>query len=540
VDVVNKGTSMFSYKQQTLEDQWDAIVIGSGIGGLATAALLSRHAGKKVLVLERHYTAGGYTHSFNRPGYTWDVGVHYIGEVQDPRSPVRAVFDHLTDGQLQWQAMPDVYDRAVFGGSGAARTFDFPTGLEALRAALKQSFPAEGHAIDNYLAAIQSAQKSSGLYFAEKAIPRPIARLAGRFLRAPFLKWASQTTLDVLHRWTHNPDLIGVLTAQWGDYGLPPSQSSFGIHALIASHYFNGASYPVGGAARIAETIAPLIERNGGKIVVSAEVKEIVVRNGKATGVKMADGREFRSGIVVSDAGARNTFERLVRDPQPNIREDLSRIPGSIAHLSLYVGVKQSAAELGLSGTNLWICPTSDHDANMARFIRDPSSPFPALFISFPSAKDPVFESKHPGRATLEAVAFAPYALFAPFEGTSWKRRGPAYDALKNNLAERLRQELESAVPAIAGKIDHAELSTPLTTRHFMNYQQGEAYGLAATPERFRARSLTPRTSVPNLYLTGQDVASLGVTGAMMGGVIAASAVLGRNLLSTATKPTSR
>jgi len=524
---------MLSYKQQTLDDQWDAIVIGSGIGGLAAAALLSRYGGKKVLVLERHYTAGGYTHSFNRPGYTWDVGVHYIGEVRDARSPVRAVFDHLTEGQLQWQPMPDVYDRAVIAG----RTFDFPAGLENLRASLKQSFPGEGPAIDSYLAAVQSAQKSSGLYFAEKAIPRPIARLAGRFMRAPFLKWASETTLDVLHRWTRNPDLIGVLTAQWGDYGLPPSQSSFGVHALIASHYFNGASYPVGGAARIAQTIAPLIERNGGKVVVSAEVAEVVVRDGKATGVRMADGREFRSAIVVSDAGARNTFERLVRQPQP-IQTELNRIPGSIAHLSLYAGVKQSAAELGLNGTNLWIYPTPDHDANMTRFMNDPSAPFPALFISFPSAKDPLFEQKHPGRATLEAVAFAPYAPFAQFENTTtWKHRGPEYDALKSGLAERLRHELELAVPSIAGKIDHAELSTPLTTRHFMNYQRGEAYGLAATPERFRTRSLTPHTSVRNLYLTGQDVAALGVTGAMMGGVIAASAVLGRNLVSKVTQP---
>jgi all-trans-retinol 13,14-reductase len=528
---------VFSYKQQTLEDHWDAIVIGSGLGGLAAAALLSRHAGKKVLVLERHYTAGGFTHSFQRPGYTWDVGVHYIGEVQDPRSPVRAAFDHLTEGQLQWQPMPAIYDRVVIGAGRAGRTFDFPAGLENLRSQLKQAFSGEASAIDTYLAAVQSAQKSARWYFTEKALPRPIARLVGRFMRAPFLKWASETTRDVLQRWTRNPDLIGVLTAQWGDYGLPPAQSSFGIHALIASHYFNGASYPIGGAARIAETITPVIERSGGKVVVSAEVAEIVIRTGTALGVRMTDGREFRAATVVSDAGARNTFERLVPAPQQLIQEELRRIPGSIAHLSLYVGVKHSAAALGLSGTNLWIYPTPDHDANLARFINDPSAPFPALFISFPSAKDPLFERTHPGRATLEAIAFVPYAPFAPFEHTAWKRRGQNYDVLKHGLATRLRQELELAVPAIAGKIDYAELSTPLTTRHFMNYPQGEAYGLAATPARFRARALTPRTSIRNLYLTGQDVASLGVTGAMMGGVIAASAVLGRNLVSKISKP---
>ena len=338
---------------------------------------------------------------------------------------------------------------------------------------------------------------------------------------------------------TRNPELIAVLTAQWGDYGLPPAQSSFGIHAIIASHYFNGASYPVGGAARIGETIAPLIERNGGKIAVSADVQEIVVQNGQATGVKMADGRELYANLVISDAGARNTFERLVRQPQP-ILHDLERIPGSIAHLSLYVGVKQSAASLGLNGTNLWIYPSPDHDANFARFINDPSAPFPAVYISFPSAKDPDFERKYPGRATLEAIVFVPYQWFAPFENSRWKKRGAEYDAFKQTLAQRLQQELERAVPAIADKIDHAELSTPLTTRHFMNYPEGEAYGLAATPDRFRLRSLTPHTTVRNLYLTGQDVASLGVAGALFGGAIAASAILGRNLVSEITKPPHR
>ena len=106
-----------------------------------------------------------------------------------------------------------------------------------------------------------------------------------------------------------------------------------------------------------------MIERNGGKVVVSAEVREIVIENGAAVGVRMADGREFRSALVVSDAGARNTFERLVRFPENAaplpIQEDLRRIPGSIAHLSLYVGIKHSAAELGLNGTNLWICSHS-------------------------------------------------------------------------------------------------------------------------------------------------------------------------------------
>jgi len=168
-----------SYKQLTLDTGWDAIVIGSGIGGLTAAALLSKHGGKRVLVLERHYTAGGYTHGFHRPGYEWDVGVHYIGDVQDESSPVRVAFDHLTDGALRWSPMPDVYDRFDIGG----RMYEFPTGVERFQEQLIGYFPAEGAAIRGYVAAVNATRKASGLYFAEKAMPRPVARIAGGLMR---------------------------------------------------------------------------------------------------------------------------------------------------------------------------------------------------------------------------------------------------------------------------------------------------------------------------------------------------------------------
>jgi len=278
-----------------------------------------------------------------------------------------------------------------------------------------------------------------------------------------------------------------------------------------------------------------------GQIVFNAEVSAVLLdRDQRAIGVRMKDGREFRAGIVISDAGAWNTFTSLLPPEAPGVsaaREELRSVPPSPAHLSLYVGVKQSAAELGLSGTNLWIHPTPDHDADFARFCGDPDAPFPLLFVSFPSAKDPDFERRHPGRATVEVITLAPYDWFARWENTRWKRRGREYDEFKQSLAERMQRGLEEHVPAVRGKIDVAELSTPLSTRHFMNYARGEAYGISATPQRFRLRCLTPQTAIRNLYLTGQDVSLLGVTGAMMGGVLTASAVLRRNLMSVVARP---
>ncbi|HYL77472.1 MAG TPA: NAD(P)/FAD-dependent oxidoreductase [Bryobacteraceae bacterium] len=525
-----------SYKQVSLEDQWDAIVIGSGIGGLTTAALLAKHAGKRVLVLERHYTAGGFTHAFHRPGYEWDVGVHYIGQVQDPASPVRAAFDHITEGRLAWNPMPDVYDEIRIAG----RVYEFRKGAEQFRDGLLASFPNERRAIDRYLAVVHSAVKASNLYFAEKAVPRMVARLAGSLMRAPFLRWSNRTTADVLGEITSNRELIGVLTAQWGDYGLPPTQSSFAAHATVVEHYLNGASYPVGGASRIAASIAPIIERSGGKIVVSAEVETVLTdKSGRAAGVRMMDGREFSAGVVVSDAGALNTFGRLLPQDVPGcaaIQHDISAVGSSMSYVSLYAGLNKSAADLDFAGTNIWAYPTPDHDSNVARYYADPAAPFPVLFISFPSAKDPEFTARHPGHSTIEAITMAPYRWFAKWENTRWKRRGAGYDELKQSFAERLRQGLEQHVPATRGHIEHAEISTPLSTRHFSNYPGGEAYGLSATPARFRLRSLCAQTPVPNLFLTGQDVAMLGVTGALFGGVVAASAILKRNLVAKVTK----
>jgi all-trans-retinol 13,14-reductase len=528
-----------SYKNLSLDLSWDAIVIGSGIGGLATAALLSDYADQRVLVLERHYVAGGYTHVFHRPGYEWDVGLHYIGDVQNEQSIVRRAFDRITDGQLKWAAMPDVYDRFVIGN----KTYEFVSGVERFRARMKDYFPRESVAIDRYIAAVQAVHRATEPFFAEKAIPRPIAYLLGGLMRAPFLRWANRTTAEVLRGFTRNNELIGVLAAQWGDYGLPPEQSSFGLHAIVANHYFEGASYPVGGASRIAETVAPVIERSGGKIVVNAEVAEILQHDKKAIGVRMADGREFRAGTIISDTGARNTFDRLIPGTDralEKVRAEIRGIPPSSAHLCLYVGIKDSAANLGITGTNLWIHPTHDHDANVTRVTADSRLQFASLYLSFPSAKDPDFERRHPGRATVEVVALVPYDWFERWQETKWKRRGQDYETLKKELSMRLQRELEHRVPALSGKIDYTELSTPLSTRHFMNYQHGESYGLSATCERFRLRCLTPRTPIRNLYLTGQDVVSLGVTGALLSGIVTASVLLRRNLMSTLAKSASK
>jgi all-trans-retinol 13,14-reductase len=525
-----------SYKHHPgLADQWDAIVIGSGIGGLSVAATMAKVAGKRALVLERHYTAGGFTHTFRRPGYEWDVGVHYIGDVSDPRGAARRIFDFITDGELEWADMGEVYDRIILGESA----YDLVKGVDNFRAQMHEYFPREKDAINAYLEKVIATAKRAQLFFAEKAMPPFISTLFGDMMRRPIVKEALRTTRDVLEEITGNQELIGVLTGQFGDYGLVPAKSSFFIHSMVVSHYIRGAAYPVGGSARIAQSILPVIKSAGGEVVTNAEVAEILIEDARAVGVKLRDGRELRAPVVISDAGAVNTFAHLL--PQDAAKatgfpSKVEAIGSSIAHLSLYVGLQGTTDELQLEKTNLWVYRDHKHEENFDRFQADLNAPLPVVYLSFPSAKDPDFDRRYPGHSTIEAVTLGPYEAFKSWENTSWKKRGAEYDELKASLSERLLDTLYKHAPATRGKVEIAELSTPLTTRNFAAHPGGEIYGLQHTPQRFEQRWLRPRTPIKGLYLTGADVASAGVVGALIGGMLCSSAVLKANVLGQVLK----
>ena len=170
-------------------ESWDAIVIGSGIGGLAAAALLGAHGGKRVLVLERHTTAGGFTHTFSRERWEWDVGVHYIGQVHNEGSMLRRLCDEVTGGRLQWEPMGEVYDTVVIGG----RRWNYVAGRENWRRQMYEYFPGEEGAIDRWLELVSEATRGARTFFAEKAMPALPALIAGPWLRRGFLRHSDRT-----------------------------------------------------------------------------------------------------------------------------------------------------------------------------------------------------------------------------------------------------------------------------------------------------------------------------------------------------------
>lgn len=525
-----------SFARKAVPDNVDAIVIGSGPGGLACAVTLTKQ-GKRVVVLEQHDVIGGCTHTFTEGGYEFDSGLHYIGgEIWDPTKGGRVLMDFVTDGAVKWQRTGEVCDVSVIGG----KRIDMRAGLEKLKADLKEFFPDEEQAIERYFEAVFDCQSMSGLFFAHKCLPDWVQRPLEKVMRRDYLsRYATKTTLEILQETGASKELISRLTFHWGDIGLPPGKSSFALHAMVAQHYFNGGAYPIGGPSTIPRAACRIIEQHGGFVFARAPVEQVLIGDeGQVRGVRVAKsgGVDILAPVVVSAVGATATYTRLLPEhmrPPALVKEVQGPAMGqSCAHLSLFIGLKGDNDELQLPASNMWVSPSVDHDANTeAWYSLEPteealeSGEFAAVFVTFPSAKDPSWSARHPGKSTCHMIAEAPYRWFAEFRDARLHHRGEKYEALKRVLTRKLLAVLFEQFPQCEGRIDLCELGTPVTSEHFLGSPQGASYGLAGTPERFAAEWLQPKTPVRGLYLTGQDVVSSGVMGALCAGFLAALVV---------------
>jgi all-trans-retinol 13,14-reductase len=504
--------------------EYDAIVIGSGVGGLAFASIMAKLRKWRVLVLERHFKIGGFTHTFTRPaGWSWDVGLHYVGEMGEGMMG-RRLFDLITEGRVKWNPLPDFYDVFVYPNLEVRAC----KGEASFRDALTAAFPSERSNIEQYFRDLKSVTRWANRFIAAKAMPQLLAwmvRAANRF--------TDDLPLAVTHQYLErrfgDPRLRAVVTSQWADYGLPPGLSAFATHALIASHYLNGAWYPDGGAGEIAKATGAVIRAAGGELLPNHEVSRILLEGGRAVGVevniskgKQGTRAEYRAPVVVSDAGAWNTFTRMLSASALPFHEQLKSSPQGFEVVELFLGLRRDPRELGFKGENYWVFESFDHDEMYAQRNELLGGRAVMAYLSFPSLKD-----RHAKRHTAEIIAPLSYGSLEAHRNEPWRRRSADYESAKNRITKALLDFVERQHSGFADLVEYSELATPLTFEHFTSAPSGMIYGYPATPERYRKAWLGPRTPIQNLYLTGSDAALLGIMGALMGGVLTASLLLG-------------
>jgi len=505
-------------------ERYDMIIIGSGMGGLAVGSLMSQIRGKKVLILEQHYVAGGFTHVFKREkGYHWDVGIHYVGDLEEGHN-FRVLFDYVTRGKVRWKKMPYIYDKFVFPDI----TLEVPSDAEDFRARLKDLFPNESAAIDQYFEDVTAADS----FYRDNIIYKHLPVLLKPFKKpsSAARRLALMSTKEYMDATFTDPKLKGLLVSQWGNYGAVPGQSSFANHAMVVKHFFKGGYYPIGSSKNIALAIEPIIEEAGGKILVNHEVKEILVENGKAVGVRVdvKQGKKrteeiFYAPVIVSNVGAYNTYCKLL--PQScakSYRQEVTEHPEGLSHLCLYIGFKESPESLGFRGENHWIFDDYDHDRMFNDINAVAEGRMKMAFLSFPSLKDPEAKA-HTG----EIITFISYGLFEKWKDERWKKRGEEYEQFKEELAQRMLSFIEQKYPGFRDLVDFYELSTPLSTEHFTQHVKGNIYGMLTTPDRLLKKWNHVKTPVKNLYITGTDAAVLGVAGAFTGGIFTTIEIMG-------------
>jgi all-trans-retinol 13,14-reductase len=498
--------------------RFDAIVIGSGIGGLACACALTR-SGLKVLVLEKHAVAGGLTQTFSREGFTWAVGLHYLGDMGEGAA-ARTLMDWLSGKTLDFAPSGPVYDTVHLPGGFE---FQFARPQAALMAELKERFPASRAEIDRFFDALDAAERASRSVFAQRAMPGPMGKALLLLHRSEIERWWGRTTEAVLRDLISDPLLRAVLATQRGDYGPDPGESSFGLHAVVMRHYMQGAYFPIGGADAVAKALVPVIVAGGGEVRIRAPVTAILVERDAVAGVRLQDGTELRCARVISDVGARNTVNQLLPAP---LREsawarEVNALRPSACHVGLYLGFNGDIRSRGATSSNHWFYQSLDIADGLWRDpVQQPSAP--ALYVTFPSLKAPAGDvaSRAP---TAELVTFTDWQLFSRWADSSPGHRPADYESLKATLASRLLTQFAQHFPALAPLVAYSELSTPLSSLAFTGAEHGAVYGLEASPRRFLSTSLRARTPVTGLYLAGQDVGTTGIVGAMMGGVLAAA-----------------
>ncbi|GBG33050.1 All-trans-retinol 13,14-reductase [Hondaea fermentalgiana] len=543
-------------KSKAVEDgPWDAIIIGSGMGGLTCGSTLSRF-GKRVLVLEQHDMAGGGTHTFVLQGktdYNFDSGLHYT-------VPESAELIQLACGTrnkpIEFDKLgeeDDCFDKVVLGDikQDGFRVRYGEKHLDTLR----KMFPdaKDQREMDEFLALANRVNNLFPVWLLSKALPKWARHQWKQLFLKTFTAYASRTGEDVTKEIVSNPKLAALLNGLWMDAGSPPDESTFMMSAALSVGFpQRGGAYPTGGSELMATKLIQGIEASGGRVLMRARVQEIMLENGRAVGVRIDNGDEVRAPLVISACGYGNTYSRLLpkdaipegymrKVKGPDGKEQLA-LPETLTNSSSWVmanlGIRVDPKEVGIGCSNVWVHPCSEENnydlfQGVREYFAKPLDvPTIPMMITFPSVKDRACKAGEKQRLTCQLLALAHSEWFDKWEAEEGKHpAGGEYETLKQKWMDRLLELFLQRYPMLKDKIELSDLSTPLSIKYFLNKPGGGAVGLDVTPPRFSDTHtedlLDMKSPIDGLWLTGEDTLLCGQPLAQLSGILTTFRIVG-------------
>lgn len=479
------------------ENHFDAVIIGSGLGGLSCAAAFARQ-GFKPLVLEKHDRPGGYATTFERPGgFVFDVSLHStsVGEREGINNLIPG-FPEIMD--VEFLPHPNLY-RAIFPD------YDIRVPQKNLKGyidILTSQFPEEkqgiaglfddmtGIALD-----INKISKANGEVDMDR-FPVDFPHLFNCYTKT----WGEMVEARIRNR-----KLKAITSALWMYYGLPPSKLASFYYALPTIGYLeNGGYYPKGRSQRISNAFVQFIEENGGEVKLKNRVEEILVKNQAAHGVKTENGSEYTGKVVISNANAFDTFHTMMKE-EDYLKEYLARLDQysvSLSSLQIFLGLKKDlVGEIGITDTEIFYETAYDIEAAYAAYLNaDVENGGFGLMLY-----DNIYNGYSPkGKNTLNILVLQGYDHWQQYETDYFKGEKVAYRAEKERMAAILIDKVEQTLlPGLSDAIEVQEIGTPLTNVRYTGNYRGAIYGWDQTMDNSGPNRLPHSTPIKNLYLAG-------------------------------------
>ncbi|HTF16997.1 MAG TPA: NAD(P)/FAD-dependent oxidoreductase, partial [Chryseolinea sp.] len=491
----------------------EVIIIGSGLGGLVCGVILAKE-GYRVTILEKNKQIGGMLQIFVRDRVIFDTGIHYVGGLDEGQN-LNILFRYLgimDKVRIRRMAM-DCFDAVMLDGDPVV--YRFAQGYENFVQQMLQHFPGEEAALRAFCKGIQDVCSSFPLYSVS----------TGTYLNMEGAHAVS--LLEFLESLTTNRKLVSVLAGSSLLYAGEPDKAPLSAYALIINHYLESSWKFVDGGSQIARYLSQEITKRGGQVIRHAHVTKVKEESGKVIYAECKDGRQFKGDVFISNVHPAQTLQMTETDLfRGAYRNRVARLENTISFF--YANVVMRERALPYLNTNLYVLEQNDAWCGMQ--YNDDN--WPQSFAIFYSATSRQAEYAE-GVTIMAYMRYDEVKTWADtFNTVDFETiRGTSYAAFKERKAQQLFDAVERRIPGFRTAIKSYTTATPLTARDYIGTDDGSIYGIARDYREPLRSKISPRTKIPNLLLTGQNVNMHGVLGVTLSAVVTCSQLLGMDTL---------